>query len=78
MKKSPEPSPKNRSDAAPEARAVLRVAECAEKLGVSREHIIDLIDEGKLRAIDVGGGSRHFYRIPIEAFEDFLKRGASV
>jgi excisionase family DNA binding protein len=58
--------------------AVLLVAECANKLGVTDQHILNLIEEGKLRAIDVGGGSRHFYRVPVEALDDFLKRRASV
>jgi excisionase family DNA binding protein len=59
-------------------RAVLLIAECANKLGVTDQHILNLIEEGKLSAIDVGGGSRHFYRVPVAAWEDFLKRRASV
>jgi len=61
----------------PVAPAVLRVAECARRLGVSAQHILNFIEEGKLAAIDVGLGSRHHYRIPVEAFEDFRKRATA-
>ncbi len=52
--------PRRASKKSPVERAVLLVAECANKLGVTEQHILNLIEEGKLRAIDVGGGSRHF------------------
>lgn len=51
------------------------MAEVADRLAVSEGHIIDLIDEGKLRAIDMGGqheGGRRLWRIPVEAYEAFL------
>ena len=57
-------------------RTVLYVSEVAEKLDISERHVIDLIEEGKLRAINVGGANtsgRKFYRIPIEAYEAYLR-----
>ena len=54
-------------------RTVLYVGEVAAKLQVTEQHVLDLIDEGQLRAINIGGGTRKFWRIPIEAYHDFLK-----
>ena len=39
----------------PKDRAVLLVKEVAQKLGVAQEHILDLIEEGKIIALDVAG-----------------------
>lgn len=60
----------------PPNKKVLRVSEIAEKLDVSEQHVLDLIDAGKLRAFDVssgGKGSRHAYRIPVEAYQEYLR-----
>jgi len=54
-------------------RRVLYVSECAEKIGVTDQHILNLIDCGKLRAINVGTSSRSFYRIPAEEWERYLR-----
>lgn len=57
-------------------RKILYVAEVAERLAVTERHVIDLIEEGLLRAINIGGDNvsgRKFYRIPVEAFEAYLK-----
>jgi excisionase family DNA binding protein len=80
MKKSARKSPKKSGRADPKnpKAAVLLIADCARRLGVTEQHVLNLIEEGKLPAIDVGCYSRHYYRIPIEALEDFLKRRASV
>jgi len=61
------------------ARAVLSVSEVASKLGVSGRHVQNLIEEGKLRAINIGSDSasgRKFYRIPVNWFEDYLRQQA--
>ncbi len=57
-------------------RVSLRGEEVAEKLGVTPQHIIDLIVEGKLQALDVRGrgAGRACYRIPVEAYRDFIVR----
>jgi len=58
----------------PKDRRALYVGEVAERLGVTEEHVSNLIEEGKLQAFDAGGGGRRFWRIPVEAYDDFLKR----
>jgi len=58
------------------SRTVLYVHEVADKLRMTEQHVIDLIDEGKLRAINIAGANatdRKFYRIPAEAYYDYLK-----
>lgn len=57
-------------------RVTLRVDEVAEKLRITPKHITDLIAEGKLQAIDArgSGASRAAYRIPIEAYRDYVTR----
>lgn len=55
-------------------RVSLRIEEVADKLGVTAQHIIDLIVEGKLQALDMRGqgATRALYRIPIECYRDFI------
>lgn len=55
-------------------RSVISVQEAAKLLGISDRHVIDLIDEGKIRALDLGGqhGARRLYRIPVSAFQSFV------
>lgn len=57
-------------------RVSLRVEEVAEKLGITSKHVTDLITEGKLQAIDVrgSGAGRACYRVPIEAYRDYIVR----
>jgi hypothetical protein len=57
-------------------RVTLGVEEVAGKLGFTPKHIADLIAEGKLQAIDGRGvgASRAAYRIPVEAYRDFVVR----
>lgn len=60
----------------PKDRTSLMVTEVAEKLRVTDQHIIDLIAEGSIRAVNVSGNlksKRAAYRIPVEAYEDFLR-----
>jgi excisionase family DNA binding protein len=58
-------------------RKMLYVSEVAERLNVDDQQVRDLIEEGKLHAIDVGGGGRKFWRIPVTSFERFLKERSS-
>ena len=44
------------------------------KLRVTEQHVLDLIEEGQLRAVNVGGNDRKFWRVPVEAYEAFLER----
>jgi len=60
----------------PKNRAVLHVLEVATRLQVSRQHVLDLIEEGRLRAINIANsspGGRKSYRIPVEAWEAYLR-----
>lgn len=59
-------------------RKVLYVSEVAERLEIGEQSVRDLIDEGKLHAIDTSGGSRKFWRIPVSSFERFLKERSSM
>ena len=65
------------SIAFPADRKVLRVAEVAASLDISEEHVLDLIDEGKLQAVNIGGHERRYWRIPIEAYQAFIAAGHS-
>ena len=59
----------------PQDRSVLKVTEVARCWRVTPTHVSDLIDEGSLQAIDVSaGGARRHWRIPKEAYEDFIQR----
>jgi len=53
-------------------RSVLLVSEISKKLGLTDQHVLNLIEEGKLIALNVGGGSRNFWRVPMEAYEKYL------
>ncbi len=57
-------------------RTVLYPHEVAAKLGVSVRHVYDLIDEGRLRAINLSGANnltdRRCIRVPIEAYRNLV------
>lgn len=55
-------------------RTALRPDEIAGKLGVSVQHILDLIEEGELVAVDVAGkdARRRCLRVSVEAYRDWL------
>ena len=54
-------------------RRALTVNEIAARLGVSWQHVINLIECGRLRAINIGSGTTlHYYRIPVESYREFL------
>jgi len=60
----------------PADRTVLQVAEVARRLRVSKYHVVGLIEEGKLRAMNVAGSSptgRKCYRIPVESWDAFVR-----
>jgi len=58
----------------PVAPAVYTINECAKRLGIKREKVEFLIEDGSLPALDLALRARHCYRVPIEAVDDFLKR----
>ena len=55
-------------------RTILNVEEVAKRLRVTKTHIVNLIDEGILEAVNVGTAERKFYRIPIEAYEAYVAK----
>lgn len=59
-------------------RSSLYVSEVAEKLSVTEQHVLDLLEEGQIGGINVGGGSRNFWRIPVPEYEKFLKKRSNL
>ena len=56
-------------------RWTLKVGEVAERLGVSEQHILNLIDEGEFGSLNLAPGrTRKLVRIPVEAYRDFVLR----
>lgn len=57
-------------------RAALSVREVAQRLGIRRHSVTDLIREGELRAVDVSlvPGGRPSWRILIDDFDAFVGR----
>jgi excisionase family DNA binding protein len=55
------------------AQGALTVSDVARRLRVSSQHVIDLIEQGMLHAVDMAGrgASRAWWRIPREALEQF-------
>ena len=82
------PSPVGASRAIPaeltpaEGRKVLRAEECAELLRCNVRHIYDLVEEGKIRAVNISGGNnlseRRFVRIPVSAWAEFIHENLTV
>ena len=70
-------------------RTVLYVREVARALHVTEQHVINLITEGRLRAINVGNGlksadrpkgsktAREYWRIPVSAWDAYILENAS-
>lgn len=59
-------------------RTVLYVSEVAQKLDVTEQHILNLIEEGRLTALNVGTtNGRKFWRIPVESWAAYLKANAT-
>lgn len=53
------------------------VPECAEYLNCSDKTIRKLIKKKKLKAHDIGTGSRSIYRVPVEELERFVSDTAT-
>jgi hypothetical protein len=51
--------------------AMYLVPDVAKKLKCSVQHVLNLIDEGQLPAINIGTATAKFYRIPIASYEAF-------
>jgi excisionase family DNA binding protein len=55
-------------------RTTLSVDEVAERLGVTAQHVLDLIAENLITGIDLKGraATRRLIRIPIESYRNFV------
>lgn len=55
-------------------RVTLTVDEIATRLGATTQHILDLIEEGELVAVDLSGkgATRRYCKIPVEAYREFI------
>jgi hypothetical protein len=70
-------------------RSTLKVAEVANALRVDDQHIFNLVEEGRLTAIDVRNGElttasklpkgsrRRWLRIPVSAYDAFIRARAT-
>lgn len=62
----------------PKDRQMLYAHEIAAKLRCTVDHVYDLIDEGKMRAINISGANnltdRRHLRIPVEAWNAFVRK----
>ncbi|MGO8677745.1 MAG: hypothetical protein ACLQVX_17960 [Limisphaerales bacterium] len=58
--------------------AMLRVHQVARRLGVTSQHVRDFIDEGALDAINIGKAGRRFWRVPVDAYQAFLKERSTL
>ncbi len=47
--------------------------EVARRLLVTEQHVLDLIEDGRLQATNVGRRNRKFWRIPHGAYERFIR-----
>lgn len=54
-------------------RSTLRVLEVAEALCCTEQHVLNLIDRGKLDATNIGNGSRGHWRILVSSFDQFVE-----
>jgi excisionase family DNA binding protein len=59
-------------------RISLSVLEVAKALSVTRQHVLDLIDAGRLPAVNVGRQERRYWRIPVLGLRQFLDLNNSV
>lgn len=57
--------------------AALTPKQAARALGVSDKQVRNLIEEGKIVAVNIGTGSRHSYRIPVSALAHYQEGAKS-
>ncbi len=57
-------------------RTTLRAEEIAAKLGITRQHVLNHIEDGSLQAIDArrDGVERRCLRVPLESYRDWIVR----
>ncbi len=62
-------------------RTSLMVREVAKSLRIDEKHVVSLINEGLLDAIEITGkgnkSSRYHWRIPVSAYDEYIRRRRS-
>jgi excisionase family DNA binding protein len=58
------------------AESVLKVAEVAKRLKCSKDKVVQLIQSGRLAALDLGTSARHSYRVTEEQYAAFKGKPA--
>ena len=61
-------------------RTTLYPQEVAKALGCSKRHVCDLVEEGKLEAINIAGANKtsaRFLRIPVSAFRAYVQENST-
>lgn len=59
-------------------RTSLRVQEVAKALQVDLKTVVGWIESGDLAAVNTGNASQSYWRIPVSAYDVFLKKRKSV
>jgi len=63
-------------------RTTLYVYEIAEALQITVRHVLDLIAEGKIQAVNIAGKNnatgREFWRVPVSEYDRYLRENSNV
>lgn len=62
-------------------RSSLYVHEVAKALRITPQHVIDMIAEGKIQAVNIAGKNqtkREFWRIPVSEYDAYLMRNKNL
>jgi excisionase family DNA binding protein len=62
----------------PAGRTVLYVREVAEKLAITEQTVMNMIESGQLGAINIGVGGKKFWRVPVTEYEKLLRKRNSL
>lgn len=62
-------------------RSTLYVHEVASALNITNQHVIDLITEGKIQAVNIAGKNqtaREYWRVPVSEYDKYLKENSNI
>ena len=63
-------------------RTTLYVHEIASALQITGRHVLDLISEGKIQAVNIAGKNnataREFWRVPVSEYDRYLRENSNV
>lgn len=62
----------------PNDRTTLRPDEIAKMLECTKEHVLNLVEEGELVGVNIAGIKRAHWRVSVHAFAEFLRRRSSI